>query len=248
MSIWGKILGAVGGFAVGGPFGALVGGIAGHMYDSSKHPGAGDADFIEADGIDQRQVMFTTAVIVLAAKMAKADGAVTKDEILAFREKFHVPPDEEAAVGRLFNEARQDPTGYEPYAEQIARLFASEPRVLEELIGALFYIANADGALHPAELEFLRKTALIFGFTQHEFDRIRATHMPEAKQSPYDVLGLDKSVDGKTLKARYRELVRENHPDRLMAQGMPQEFIDIANDKLASINAAYDDICKARGL
>lgn len=247
MSIWGKVVGGVAGFAVGGPIGALLGGIAGHVYDSKKvSDELGQTEPL--DQIDQRQVMFTTAVIVLGAKMAKADGVVTKDEILAFREVFHVPPDEEQEVGRLFNEARQDPTGYEPYAEQIARLFASEPRVLEELLGALFYIAKSDGEIAAVELEFLRKTALIFGFTQSEFDRIRATHMPSPTQGPYDVLGLAKDADDATVKAKYRELVRENHPDRLMAQGMPQEFIDMANDKLAQINAAYDEIRKSRGI
>lgn len=250
MSIWGKVIGGVAGFAMGGPLGALLGGVAGHMYDQQKDQEAAALGAPgTAAGTDQRQVAFTQAVIVLAAKMAKADGAVSKDEILAFRRMFHIPPEDEAAVGKLFNEARRDATGYEPYAEQIAMLFAHEPAVLEELLAALFHIAKADGVVHPAELEFLRRTALIFGFSSHDFERVRTTHMDEPKEAdPYEVLGVDRRATDDEIKKAYRKLIRENHPDKLMAQGLPQEFIDLANEKMAAINAAYDQVEKERGL
>jgi len=251
MSIWGKVVGGVAGFAMGGPLGALLGGIAGHMYDKQK---AGE-DAILRGGPghgrenEARQVAFTQAVIVLAAKMAKSDGAVSRNEILAFREKFHVPPEDEAVVGRLFNEARRDATGYEPYAEQIAMMFAREPAVLEELLAALFHIAKADGQVHQGELEFLRRTALIFGFTPQGFERLKAMHLDTPKKAdPYEVLGVKRADTDAKIKAAYRTLIRENHPDKLMAQGMPQEFIDLANEKVAAINAAYDVIKKERGL
>tara|TARA_B100000513_G_scaffold96132_2_gene40755 strand:+ start:97 stop:855 length:759 start_codon:yes stop_codon:yes gene_type:complete len=252
MSIWGKVIGGVAGFAMGGPLGALIGGFAGHMYDQKKNEeeaflmgeGGGDA------ANEARQVAFTQAVIVLAAKMAKSDGAVSKDEILAFRRMFHVPPEDEAAVGKLFNEARKDATGYEPYAEQIAMMFAREPAVLEELLAALFHIAKADGQVHPGEMEFLRRTALIFGFTPQGFERLKAMHLgePDKKVDPYEILGVARTDTDAEIKSTYRKLIRENHPDKLMADGMPQEFIDLANEKMASINAAYDQIKKERGL
>lgn len=252
MSIWGKVVGGVAGFAMGGPLGALIGGIAGHMYDQKKAEdeallsgGHGGADAQN----EARQVAFTHAVIVLAAKMAKSDGAVSKDEILAFRRMFHVPPEDEAAVGKLFNEARKDATGYEPYAEQIAMMFTREPAVLEELLAALFHIAKADGAVHPGEMEFLRRTALIFGFTPQGFERLKAMHLDEPKKAdPYEILGVKRSDSDADIKKAYRQLIRENHPDKLMAEGMPQEFIDLANEKMATINAAFDQVKKERKL
>ena len=150
MSIWGKIIGGAAGFALGGPLGALLGTVAGHAVDKIRAGPATD---------DQRRMAFSVAVIVLAAKMAKADGVVTRDEIDTFKRIFHVSPHEAANVGRLFNQAKRDVAGYQPYARQVAGLFADSPWVLEELLDGLFLIAKADGVVHPAELDFLRNVA-----------------------------------------------------------------------------------------
>ncbi len=240
MSIWGKVIGGVAGFAVGGPLGALLGGFAGHIIDKRASSGEG--------GDGTKQIAFTIGVIALGAKMAKADGIVTPDEVAAFKEVFHVPPEEMANVGRVFDLARRDAHGFEPYARQIAGLFADSPHVLEDLIDGLFHIAKADNVIHPAELEYLQDVAEIFGFDEHEFARIREGHLGPDEADPYQVLGVSREIDDKDLKAAYRKLIREHHPDTLIAQGLPQEFIDIANEKLASINDAYDRIEAERGL
>ncbi len=251
MSVWGKVVGGVAGFAVGGPLGAIIGAVAGHVYDKHK------ANEIPA-GMenDARQIAFTTAVIVLAAKMAKADGHVSREEIAAFKQVFHIPPEEMSTVGRIFDEAKASADGYEPYAEQIALMFRGEPQVLEELIGALFHIAKSDGVMHPNELQFLRRVSLLFGFSEAGFERLRTIHLAgwsgqggQAARAgdDYEILGVAADASDQDVKSAYRKLVRENHPDVLMAKGMPQEFIDIANDKLAAINDAYDRIKKSRG-
>lgn len=256
MSIWGKVVGGMAGFALGGPLGALMGAVAGHMMvDKNRQRGrarlTGGGHF-GAAGIADRQAAFTLAVIVLGAKMAKADGRVTVDEIRAFREVFHIPPEEAEAVGRLFNEAKREAAGFEPYAAQIAQLFGHDRLLLEELLGGLFHIARAGGGVNDAELRFLRQVADIFGFDGRAFERIRATHAGAAAGGvdgdPYAVLGIRRTAADDEVKRAYRKLIREHHPDTLIAKGMPQEFVDVATKKMAAINAAYDAIEKERGL
>ncbi|MGZ5922879.1 MAG: TerB family tellurite resistance protein [Rhizomicrobium sp.] len=233
MSVWGKLSGAAAGLVVGGPVGALVGAVAGHfLLDRDSDPG----------------VTFTIAVIALAGKMARADGVVTEAEFDVFRRVFAVPPSEEGHVRRVFNLARQDVAGFEHYAGQIARLFMGNPGVLEDVLDVLFEIAKADGVLHPAEAAFLERVAEIFGFAPNEYRRIRASHFAPELTDPYVILGVSYVADENEVKQTYRRLVRENHPDSLMARGVPPEFIKLANDKLAAINAAYEKIQSERGM
>ena len=239
MGIWGKILGGAAGFALGGPLGALVGTAAGHAFDRMR---------TEAEPELAKQTAFAIAVVVLGAKMAKADGRVTMDEIEAFKEVFHIPPEEAKNVGRLFNQARKDARGFEPYAKQVARLFHDNPAVLEELLAGLFHIARADGIAHPDEITYLSEVSAIFGLDETTFERIQASHTGTARTDPYAILGIPRDAGDDELRAAYRRLIREHHPDRLMAQGMPQDFIDIANEQMAAINVAYDEICAQRGL
>jgi len=233
MSVWGKVSGAAAGLFVGGPVGAVVGAVVGHFFlDQESDPG----------------VTFTIAVVALAGKMARADGVVTDQEFEVFREAFGVPPAEEANVARIFNLARQDIAGFEYYAGQIARLFVGNPAMLEDVLDGLFEIAKADGVLHPGEAAFLEKVAEIFGFAPNEYRRIRASHFAPELTDPYVILGVSYVADDEELKQTYRRLVRENHPDSLMARGVPAEFIKLANDKLAAINNAYEKIRAERGL
>lgn len=234
MSIWGKIAGAGVGLAVGGPLGALVGAVAGHLV----------IDRALADD----EVVFTVALIALSAKMAKADGQVTEAEIRAFEEVLKVPERERANVNRVYRIAQQDVAGFQAYAEQVARVYRDRPAVLEDVLDALFHIAKADKYIHPAELEYLRTVADIFGFSEVEFARIRASHLGPERTDPYLVLGITPDISSDDLRKAYRRLVRENHPDTLIARGVPKELVSIANEKLATINVAYEKILRQRGL
>jgi DnaJ like chaperone protein len=243
MSIWGKILGGAAGFAIGGPLGALLGVGAGHMFDQGVENVRGKFPPDAA-----KQITFTIGVIALSAKMAKADGKVTRDEVDAFKQIFRIPPHEAKNVARVFDMAKQDIHGYQEYARQIGTMFRGSPEVLEDLLGALFHIAKADGVFHPKEEEFLKNVARIFGFPESRFEHLKAQHIGGGLEDPYTVLGIDPSVSDAELKKTYRKLIKEHHPDHLIAKGMPEEFINIANEKLAAINSAYDKIAKERGL
>jgi DnaJ like chaperone protein len=253
MSIWGKILGGAAGFALGGPFGALLGAAAGHavdwLHETNREPALATAAGGRLDErAATRQIAFTIAVIVLGAKMAKADGRVTREEVAAFKQVFQVPPEELGNVGRLFDQARKDSAGFETYARQVSKMFPRKSKVLEELIDGLFHIAKADGVVSPEELRFLERVAQIFGFAAADFERIRHAHIGPDHADPYTILGVTRSASDTEIKAAWRRAIRETHPDKLIAKGMPKEFIDLATEKMARINAAYDEIAKARGI
>ncbi len=192
-----------------------------------------------------RTAAFTIAVTTLAAKMAKADGVALPVEAQAFERMFAIPEGETANVRRLYDLAKQDVAGYEGYAGKIARMLKDEPELLRAVLECLFHIAAADGVLHPAEDRFLEAVADRFGLSRLEYLTVRASfvHDPD---SPYAILGVSPGVSDADLKAHHRALVREHHPDRLAASGVPPEFRAAADRRLAAINAAYDVILKER--
>ncbi|MFZ1991327.1 MAG: TerB family tellurite resistance protein [Alphaproteobacteria bacterium] len=243
MSLWGKIAGGAAEALAGGPLGALVGAFPGQADRPARNPLQADERVPRA-----KQGAFMIGLIALSAKMAKADGVVTPDEIAAFRDIIKVPPSELKNVAFVFDQARKSVSGFESYARQLARLFKDNPQVLEDLLDGLFHIARADGLMHENEMIYLEEVARIFGFTEADFAPIRARHSFAPESTPYLVLGVKPESSDEEIKAAYRRLVRENHPDAMMSRGVPEEFIHLANDKLAAINIAYETIEKARGL
>ena len=240
MSIWGIIIGGTAGFALGGPIGGLLGAVAGHAVEKRLGPYGTDTQA-------NKRVAFTVAVIALSAKMAKADGIVSRDEIAAFRERVHIPPDEVKQVGKFWDLARQTPAGYDEYANQVAHLFPPKAPILEQLVDLLFHIAKSDGDITAPEQNYLHNVARIFGFDDTEFERLAAIHC-SGGPSAHEILGVSADCDNQTLNQRWKELVRTHHPDALIANGMPEEFVSAANDRLARINAAYDTLAKQRCL
>ncbi|WP_420860891.1 TerB family tellurite resistance protein [Algirhabdus cladophorae] len=221
MSIWTRILDAVSALAQGESLS--------EVFDRLRTP-------------PERSVAFTIAVIGLGAKMAKADGHVSKDEVTAFREVFTIAEEDQQNAARLFNLARQDIAGYDVYATRIARMFRNQPDALEDLLEGLFHIAMADGQYHPGEDTFLEEVARIFGLTDRCFARLRARFVPDADQDPYDVLGVNPEDAIAEIRAVWRQLVRDSHPDSLTARGLPEEAVKLAEKRLVVINKAYDEI------
>jgi len=191
---------------------------------------------------------FSSALIALAAKMAKADGVATQGEFDAFRQVFAFDEVKLPRVRMLFDLAKKDTAGFDTYARRIASDFAGQEALLEDVLDGLFHIAKADGAVHEGERAQLEIIAEIFGFSDQAFEAILARHVDDGARDPYRVLGVTRDMPEKELKAHYRKLVSENHPDRMMSRGLPPEMIRIANDRLAAINAAYERIARARNL
>ncbi|MEK6216605.1 MAG: TerB family tellurite resistance protein [Boseongicola sp.] len=190
----------------------------------------------------ERSVAFAIAIIALSAKMAKADGLVTRDEVTAFREVFHIPREEEVNAARVYNLARQDVAGFEEYAISIARMFDGTHITLCDLLEGLFHIAVADGTYHPNEDEFLTRVAEIFGITDREFKGLRTRFVPDAEPDPWDVLGVDPGTQIEDVRLAWRQLVKNSHPDSMIARGVPEEAIKLAEKRLIAVNHAWEAI------
>lgn len=243
-SYWGKVLGAGVGFALGGPVGAMFGIFAGHGLDRLKDRGLLDRWLPPPEP----QISFTAGLVTLAVKMAQADGGMGHPEVEAFGRIFHAPGCQAAELRRLFAEAERDRRGAEPYARVLAETFADSPGLLDELLEALIIVGLADGPLNARELAFLRQVAGIFGLDEAAFQRVLVRHQSSERADPYAVLGVAPDAASDDIKAAYRGLIRETHPDALVAQGLPADLIDIATRRMAAINGAWERVKKERGL
>ena len=221
-----------------------VGGTASHAFtnvvETVRTVFAGDPE-------TRRKVAFSVAMIALSAKMAKADGVVTTDEEIAFFGLFDIPPGEERNVARVFDLAKQDVAGFDAYARRIAGLFTEQRETLVDILDGLFHIAKADGYVHEAELAYLEQVAEIFAIDERCFQQIRARHVISGAD-PSKVLGVEPSASDAEVKRQYRRQVAESHPDRLIARGVPEEFVRIANDRMAALNEAWRQVSLERGL
>jgi DnaJ like chaperone protein len=189
----------------------------------------------------ERSVAFAVAVIALAAKMAKADGRVTHDEIRVFRQSFQFDQAKLTEVARVFDLARRSIHGFDVYARRLGRMFPHEPMIREEVLDILFLIAEQDGGIKPSEIDFLAATARAMGLDDAAFARVRAGRGDGASgdAAPHEVLGVADDADAATIKTAWRRLVRELHPDHLIAAGMPPEFVAVAQERLVAVNRAH---------
>lgn len=205
-------------------------------------PEADPPEFGEECAPRPNDVGFTAAVIGLAAKMARADGVTTEAELAAAAQVFRPPPGEEEHFRRAFMLANQTVLGFESYAKQIGRKYRARPCLLEDVLDGLFHIAGADGPLTVCELDYLTQVAGYFGFSESEYRRIKATNLGPDAGDPYAVLGLLPGATMDEVRHAWRRVAAENHPDRMTQRGAPPEFVEIAREKTAAINAAYAKI------
>src|SRR6185295_3403554 len=209
--------------------------MAGRAFDPEAEPPM----FGQECAPQVNDVGFTAAVIGLAAKMARADGEATESELRAAAQVFRPPPGEEVAFRRAFSLAKQTVLGFDSYAKQIGRKYRARPCLLEDVLDGLFHIASADGFPGDAELIYLENVATHFGFSELEFRRIKATNLGPDAGDPYAILGLLPGASMDEVRHAWRRAAAENHPDRMTQRGAPPEFVAIAREKTAAINAAY---------
>lgn len=238
MSIWGSLIGGMIGFSLGGPFGMLLGSLIGGKISRAK--GSINNSFA------QPQQIFALSLIVLSAKLSKADGQVSKEELIAVKDKLKIPENEIDQVGKIFNKAKNESTGYKPYAEQIAQIYRGNLNVLEEVINILFYIAEADGNISKAELVMIEDIARIFGLSESQFNSLKESRKSSDKLNPYIVLESNPDDSLTEIRKRYIKLSKEHHPDLLLSKGVPPEVIEESKKKMRSINSAWDQVQKLK--
>ena len=239
MAIWGSLIGGMIGLSLGGPFGMLLGSLIGGKISRAKSR-AGFGSFA------QPQQIFALSLIVLSAKLSKADGQISKEELIAVKDKLKIPENEIDQVGKIFNKAKEESAGYEPYAQQIAQIYRGNINVLEEVINILFYIAEADGNVSNAELKMIEHISQIFGLTEVQFNSIKESRKSSDKLNPYVVLESHPDDTIEIIRKRYLKLSKEHHPDLLMSKGVPQEVIDESKAKMRAINSAWDQVQKLK--
>ena len=239
MAIWGSLIGGMIGLSLGGPFGMLLGSLIGGKISRARSR-SGFGTF------GQPQQIFALSLIVLSAKLSKADGQISKEELIAVKDKLKIPENEIEQVGKIFNKAKEESSGYEPYAQQIAQIYKGNINVLEEVINILFYIAEADGNVSDTELKMIENIAQIFGLTEIQFNSIKESRKSSDKLNPYVVLESHPDDAIEIIRKRYLKLSKEHHPDLLMSKGVPQEVIDESKAKMRAINSAWDQVQKLK--
>ena len=240
MAIWGSLIGGMIGFSLGGPFGMLLGSLIGGKISRAKARSSGFGSFA------QPQQVFALSLIVLSAKLSKADGQVSREELIAVKEKLKIPESELDQVGKIFNKAKEEKTGYEPYAKQIAQIYSGNINVLEEVINILFYIAEADGNVSDSEMRMIENIARIFGLNEVQINGIKESRKSSDKLNPYIVLESKPDDSVEVIRKRYLKLSKEHHPDLLVSKGVPKEVIDESKAKMRAINSAWDQIQKLK--
>ena len=239
MTIWGSLIGGMIGFSLGGPFGMLLGSLLGGKISRARTTSGFSA-------AAQGQKVFALSLIVLSAKLSKADGQVSREELIAVKDKLKIPEHELDQVGKIFNKAKEESVGYEPYAKQIAHFYNGHINILEEVINTLFYIAEADGKVSNEEFEMIKHISQIFGLNEIEFNGIVESRKSSDKLNPYLVLESSPDDDIQKIRKIYFKLSKEHHPDLLVSKGVPEEVLKESKKKIRAVNLAWDQIQKLK--
>jgi len=263
MGLLGTLIGGSIGFVMGGPLGAILGGAIGSNLGNNGrrvHPGArmGFSTYSTPPGQRthnplQAQQTFMIALISLAAKVAKADGHVDPKEVQRFdaflKDQLGMAGEERRVAARIFNEARDSDIPAEKFAWQIRQLLGHQPQRMKDLIALLVSVAMADGNYHRDEERLIRTIAVEMGLSVNDYEEAVSMFNPRADiGTSYTVLGVTRGVSDSDVKAAYRKLAKEYHPDVVANKGMGEDFQKFAAEKMRAINSAYDAVKEERGM
>ena len=237
MAWTGKIIGGVLGSFIG-PWGTAIGIGIGHQFDKG------------ASRVQEAGMVMQVAFFGCLAKLAQADGKITREEINAVEQIIarlgYTPKMREAAI-EIFRKAKDDSHTATDYLNQLASVVQFNPQIAMTFIAALHAVAQADGLIHPNEREILLQAERAFRLRPGTIDAMlgggRANNLDDA----YKVLEVTPEMPDAEIKSVYRQKCIEFHPDKLASKGLPEEFMKFANEQLAKVNEAYDTIKKARG-
>jgi DnaJ like chaperone protein len=242
MGLIGSLFGGALGFALGGPLGAILGAAIGHGVSG----GVGAA---RMDRHQQAQATYFVSVFSMLAKMARADGRVSQSEIdmvtQFMRQDLRLDHETEQAAIKIFRAAKDSPASFEQFARQFHQIFQNDRDMLYSMLDLLHRLAAADGQITTGEQELLSEAARIFGLQEQEYRHV-VGNVPTDLDKHYAVLGLDRTATKEEVRSRYRKLVADNHPDKIMAKGLPDEFVEFAHQRFRQIQEAYEAIQKSR--
>jgi len=247
MSWLGKMMGGAIGFAIGGPLGAVAGAALGHVCIDKNNNTL-------LTNTDENEATYFIAFFSMMAKVAKADGVVTQEEIKGV-EQFITDSNLSKESGdfakRIFIEAKDSSSTIEEFATQFYSFAREEPELLHSMLEMLLRISFSDSHFHPNEEKMVLIVKDIFNISDYDYELIKKSFVPTSAdallEKQYAVLNCTvDSTDGE-IKQSYKKLIRNFHPDTLFSKGLPQEFMQFATNKLQEINAAYEAIKKARG-
>jgi DnaJ like chaperone protein len=250
MSWLGKIVGGTIGFALGGPLGAIAGAAFGHTFDRKNERLYISGQTRLSTG-EEAQFTFFIAAFSMLAKLAKADGHVSEEEIDAVNKfmlyDLNLDPESRMAAMNIFNAAIESSESFDDFADQFCSQFRVQPQMFELMIDILLRVSIADGTMSENEERLIRSAARIFNFSDERYKKLKSKYVQEFEKY-YAVLGCGKNDTDGHIKSQYRKLVMEFHPDKIVSKGLPEEFTKFAQDKFREIQDAYDYIRKERGI
>ena len=241
MSFWKASLGGMIGFSLGGPIGGILGAIIGSKLSNKEDR--------KPTTNERNQAAFFAALFACFAKIAKADGRVTREEVdkvdQFIKERFKFPPDQRGFAIEIFNHAKDDQNSFRDYASQLASLLSSNSSALIMFYELLFELSMADGYLDPAEEHLLKETISIFNLDPSLFDANKKKFGANISDA-YIILGVDEGMSLKEIKVAYQRKRKEFHPDTLISKGLPDELLEKAKEKFIEIQAAFEEIEKTK--